>query len=169
MGVALSPKKLKTEHWFHKKPLTFECTKCGDCCKRPGYVYLYASEAERIAKRILGDDATAASLIGELWVEEIDGSFRLDVPENEACPLLGPTGCVVHDIKPMQCATYPFWGELLARESSWEVERQACEGIGKGRTYSVEEIEDLLSECGRTSESLNPTDAGARADGKVKP
>jgi len=146
-----------SSQWYHKKQLFFACTQCGDCCKRPGYVYLHAFEADRIAKRLHGEHATAASLIGELWVEDQNGTFRLDVPEEEVCPFLDSNGCTIHDIKPLQCATYPFWDELLARESHWMVESQACKGIGKGRPYSFHEINGLRIECARTFESKKAT------------
>ena len=92
--------------WFEEEGLRFRCTQCGDCCKRPGFVFLTPFDAHRIAKRLLGEEAVAESLAGELWVQEADGTFRIDVTVDAVCPLLGEEGaCKVHDIKPIQCAT----------------------------------------------------------------
>ena len=150
MGIGGSPP------WFDKG-LRFRCTACGECCKRPGFVSLTPLEGHRIAKRILGDDATAQSLMGRLWELDPDGTLRIDVGDNAPCPLLGDDDqCTVHDIKPMQCATYPFWPEIVGNEASWLLEQQFCEGVAQGDSYTIPEIQDLLRECGRTRAEGGP-------------
>lgn len=148
--------------WYAKSGLRFRCTRCGACCRRPGTVSLTAAEADRIAARIVGEGATASSLAGELWLENVDGSWLIDVPDDAACPLLGPTGCTVHDIKPMQCATYPFWPEIVKSRRTWREEAPWCEGIrDDGDVYDAPAIADLLAESARTREGDGEGGAGA--------
>lgn len=144
--------------WYARHGLKFRCTLCGECCRRPGTVHMTKSEGTTIAGRLEGPGATWESLLGELWVEDLDGSLKVDVPDDQACPLLGDDGqCVVHDVKPMQCATYPFWPEILQHKKEWKAERKYCEGIDAARAdrYSAEEIADLLMDQARTRESLD--------------
>lgn len=138
--------------WYARDGLRFRCTACGACCRRPGEVHLSVEEANRIAARILGDDASAASLLGELWVETPEGGLRIDVDDGEACPLLGEDDrCSVHDIKPLQCATYPFWNEVVASRWTWRREAFACEGIrDDGDRYAASAVADLVAGHGRT-------------------
>lgn len=130
--------------WYQRRALYFRCTKCGDCCRRPGWVFLKPVEAERIAVKLLGDDGKASQLVGELWEEKGD-EFIIEVTGNRGCPLLGPDGCRVHDVKPDQCRTYPFWPELLESEKAWDAERKYCEGIDpNGDTYRYGDITRML-------------------------
>jgi Fe-S-cluster containining protein len=146
--------------WYAETGVTFGCTRCGACCKRPGFVFLTPFEADRIAERLVGQGATAAALMGELWVEDEDGLLVIDVPERATCPLLGEDGCTVHDIKPMQCATYPFWPEIMKSRKAWKYEAKRCEGIHPGPvrpdasteadTYSGEAVDAILAMRART-------------------
>jgi Fe-S-cluster containining protein len=147
MGVRL----VRNDVWYARSGLRFACTRCGACCKRPGFVYLTRVEGDRIAERLQGPDANADTLLGELWVEDEDGLLVIDVPEEAACPLLGPNGCTVHDIKPMQCASYPFWPEILGSERKWKAEKKYCEGINDAaETYSADDVLSILSLRRRT-------------------
>lgn len=148
------------EDWRKKfweaEGLSFTCTRCGNCCRRPGDVLLLPHEADAIAERLRGPGADHHTLNGVLWQPEDDGRLRISVPEEEACPLLGPHGCTVHDIKPIQCATYPFWPEILRTRRVWESERPHCEGIDLGpRHYAPAEIKKIMTERERTMESFD--------------
>lgn len=45
------------------------------------------------------------------------------------CIFLKDGLCSVHDAKPLQCVTYPWWPDLMA-QSEWDAEReQVCEGM----------------------------------------
>jgi uncharacterized protein len=140
--------------WYHRRGLRFACTKCNRCCERAGDVLFQASEAAAVAERLLGPGASASVLEGTLWSAEYDGSWRIEVPEGGGCALLGPSGCSVHDIKPVQCATYPFWPEILANRHLWRYEARACEGISEdGHWYDGPRIDAILSARSRTQEN----------------
>ncbi len=115
-------------------------------------MHLSVEEGDRIAARIVGDGATAAALLGELWVETPEGTLRIDVEDGDACPLLGDDErCSVHDIKPLQCASYPFWSEVVASRWTWRREAFACEGIrDDGDLYAGSAVADLVAGHGRT-------------------
>ncbi len=140
-------------NWVPEEGLRFGCTGCGECCRRPGYVYVTRAEADRIAARLEGDGATAETLLGELWVEDEDDLFAINVDERAPCALLGKDGhCTVHDIKPIQCATYSFWPEILGRRRSWTYEARRCEGINHAESdaYTVPDIVEICRMRART-------------------
>lgn len=134
--------------------LHFRCTQCGRCCTQPGYVSITREEAARIAARLV-EGGTPKDLQGSLWDwDDQSGTWMIDVPEAAACPLLGEQGCVVHDIKPEQCATYPFWSENLASRTVWKNEAKFCEGIREeGDLYTPELIDVILQGKRLTNEN----------------
>lgn len=139
--------------WYERRGLRFACTRCNDCCRRAGDVFFDDAEADRIAERLCGV-ADAERLAPTLWSRDYDGRWRIEVPEGGACTLLGADGCTVHDIKPLQCATYPFWPELLEHRYVWKAESRYCEGIGRGETpYSAAAIERMQREQSTTREN----------------
>lgn len=118
-------------------------------------VLVRRDEAIRIAKRLGGDKATPADFVPELWTKVAAHYYEIDVPEGSACPLLTKDGrCSVHDIKPRQCRTYPFWPELLESKEAWDSEELYCEGINRpGRNYDLDEIWEVLLERRATKEN----------------
>lgn len=134
--------------WF-ADGLRFECTACGECCRREGDVFLSRAEGRAAVQLAYGDDATVDAFLGELWVEEADGRLRIEVPRGGACPFLQSDGrCRVHAAKPLQCRTYPFWPEIVRTRRSWKVERGYCEGIGRGEPVPPDHIARLLNLSG---------------------
>ena len=145
----------RTRPWYVRRGgLRFRCTQCGRCCRQPGIVAVTREEAARIAPRVR-DGATPQSLAGELWTwEDQEGAWVIDVPIGASCPLLGENGCTVHDIKPEQCATYPFWSENVASLIDWTQEGVRCEGISPdGDLYTPELIEVILQGRRLTNEN----------------
>lgn len=100
---------------------TFECVRCGTCCKWEGYVRLKENEIAQIAEfleveihefterfTILTDDRRNLSLI-----EKDDGScifYRSTLP-----------GCKINSVKPLQCRNFP----LIWNFEGWET---LCQG-----------------------------------------
>lgn len=126
--------------WFDAG-LRFECTACGDCCRREGDVYFTRAEADEAARYSWGPDATVEAMLGEVWVEDFDGRYRVAVPFGGACPFLTPERrCAIHPVKPAQCRTYPFWSDVVRSERTWLAEQPFCEGIGRGEIVTAERI-----------------------------
>lgn len=125
--------------------LNFRCTQCGKCCKAPGYVVVLPEEADAIAARYR-PGANAFDLVGELWNWELAfNAWLIEVDDGESCPLLGPEGCTVHDVKPRQCATYPFWPENIESPTTWGEEGIRCEGIDPDGDLYTPDLIALIS------------------------
>ena len=88
----------------------FECKRCGNCCRWPGYVRISPAETDVIAAFLqmpvqeftekftrLTADRTGLSLL-----ENADGScpYLIDSPEGPACKL--------QPVKPQQCRDFPL-------------------------------------------------------------
>lgn len=55
--------------------------------------------------------------------------------------------CQVHDHKPVQCRTWPFWEELLESPETYEAEvRNFCPGSRSGKRISADEIRRQMKE-----------------------
>jgi hypothetical protein len=116
---ALLEHKLATEPFKH-----FRCTGCGNCCRRPGLVYLTAEEAPRIAKLLPKEKLDA-------FVSLDNGGNAISVSEGRPCPfLIEPGGtCSIHEQKPSQCAKYPFTPHMIVGILEWEDVVAHCEGV----------------------------------------
>ncbi|MFT6629027.1 MAG: Fe-S-cluster containining protein [Flavobacteriales bacterium] len=142
---------MSRQRWY-QDGLTFSCTQCGDCCRRPGDVRFSPTEADAVAWRLLGPTANADDLVGSLWSVDFDGHYRVEVVEGGACPFLSDNQCTIEDRKPIQCATYPFWSEVLESPALWGAEARYCEGIEReGSHYSRPDIDAIANERRRTS------------------
>ena len=99
--------------WYHKG-LSFECTRCGNCCRNHGdYAFVYLTDPDVAAiSAHLGLDR---QVFLERYCCEHDGavSLRTDSP---ACAFLQPDHrCAIYPVRPRQCATWPFWRENLKK------------------------------------------------------
>lgn len=130
--------------------LRFECTQCGQCCTRRGryaHVYLEEVDVDRIAAYLglsRGRFARRYTFVDEY------GWRQVRFPDR-ACPFLDQESfrCQIYPVRPRQCRTFPFWPELISG-NRWTIEaRRLCEGVGRGRRYSSEEVERLLAEARR--------------------
>lgn len=97
----------------------FECQRCNECCRQPGYVYLAEDEAEKIAEFL----KLSAFDFTNQYCELVDRRrLVLKKQTDEACVFLSGEGCSVHEVKPAQCREFPF---------KWRTERSFdyCEGL----------------------------------------
>ncbi len=71
--------------------------------------------------------------------------WRVSLKEmpNGDCVFLGPGGCQVYTVRPVQCRTFPFWRDLVESPGRWENEKERCPGIGRGKLYNRYEIEQI--------------------------
>ena len=109
-------------------------------------MFFSQEEAAVLARRLHGSDATPEALLGELWFQDYSGAFVVSVEEGGSCPFLSQGRCTVHEIRPEQCRTYPFWPETLASRGAWEVEKRHCEGMtNNGAHYDLARIARILN------------------------
>lgn len=51
--------------------------------------------------------------------------------------------CEIYPVRPVQCRTWPFWPEVIKSPDTWNQAATHCQGMNKGRLYSVTEIETV--------------------------
>jgi Fe-S-cluster containining protein len=77
------------------------------------------------------------------YTKKTDGLYELRYADKD-CPFLKDNQCEVYASRPWQCRTWPFWPENM-NSDVWEQEvAPSCPGIGRGRLFSAEEIEEIL-------------------------
>ncbi len=123
-------------------PKRFGCTRCGNCCMEPGYVFMSVDEMNAIAAAL---ELSLSAFKTKYDIEWDAGasSWTIDATDGNGCPLLDPNrGCTVNDVKPNQCRTFPFWDEMLDDQAEWESAKRFCPGLDAegGRRYSSAEI-----------------------------
>lgn len=127
---------------FYQDGIRFECQGEGKCCVtrgRYGYVYLSFNDRRRLAVHLGITNAEFTST----YTNKVDGLYELKYT-GEDCPFLKRGRCDVYDARPGQCRTWPFWPENM-NSDVWEREVASwCPGVGRGRLYTADEIEDIL-------------------------
>lgn len=98
----------------------FQCQRCGNCCRVPGYVRLRNGEAERIAAYL---ELALHEFIDQYTcvTEDRTGLSLIENPDHSCIFLEEDGACRINDVKPKQCTTFPFdW-----RFSGWD---KLCRG-----------------------------------------
>jgi hypothetical protein len=127
--------------------LRFECTRCGSCCTARGeyaHVYLNREEVAALARHL---HLTVSEFRRRYTFRDEYGWTQL-IPGEGRCAFLQPETrhCGVYPARPAQCRSFPFWPDHV-RDGSWTDEvRALCEGVGRGRLYSIEEVESRMHE-----------------------
>lgn len=132
----------------------FECTRCQQCCARPGQVEFSAPEAFLAASFL----QVPLAELTEAYMQPEGDRWVIRVEKDAPCPFLTSEGCEIHPVKPSQCRTYPFWPEILEEPGAWEAEAEYCPGIGLGPVYDADDAEEIA--CGEkdTLENLPEDD-----------
>lgn len=127
---------------FYAHGVRFACQGCGACCvAREHHTYVYLSFGDR--KRLAAHLQITTREFTKKYTEASEGFVYLKDPDKD-CPFLKENRCVVHAARPWQCRTWPFWPENL-HHKVWERDvANFCPGIGTGRLYTAEEIEEIL-------------------------
>ncbi len=115
--------------------MRFQCqTGCTNCCEQQGFVYLTEEDTRRLAAFL---DMSAEAFEGR-YVYRTRNMRRLRVPRHAQCEFLKDGGCSVHEAKPFQCASFPFWPELVDNKKNWRKSGEWCPGIGKGELVQIQ-------------------------------
>jgi Fe-S-cluster containining protein len=135
--------------YYRRQPLHFQCTGCGACCSGGGGYYVFVERAEA---------AAISDYLGLSWAwfrrrylaRTAHGERVLRLERNGRCTFLDADGrCRVYAARPYQCASYPFWPEVVATRAGWRREARRCEGIDRGVRIPLRRIEDLLRATAR--------------------
>ena len=128
---------------FYRNGIRFQCQGDGKCCVsrgQYGYVYLSFKDRRRLAAHF---KMSAVAFTAE-YTDKEDGLYQLKYADKD-CPFFKKNRCEVYLSRPWQCRTWPFWPENM-NSAVWEREVvRDCPGVGKGKLYSAEEIEAILS------------------------
>jgi hypothetical protein len=134
------------EPWY-AEGLRFGCTRCGHCCGGPpGFVWVGKEEIEHLA----GFMRVEAAAFLTLYCRSVWWRTSLRELDNGDCVFLTPQGCSVYPVRPVQCRTFPFWPDSLRSPQGWEALKERCPGVGQGRLYALDEIEQVVSGRGAT-------------------
>lgn len=129
--------------WWEKEPIRFECQPgCLKCCIKPGVVYFDDADVRRAAGFL---QRSIAKFKSEYLTQE-DGSWIINVGEKRPCPFLTLKGCRIHETKPAQCGTYPFWRENLESRNHWKLAAAFCPGIDLGPMVPLATIKKFLKQ-----------------------
>lgn len=127
---------------WYDEGLRFGCRQCGSCCGgEPGYVFLRRGEAVAIA----GHLGVSLEDFRRTWTRKAGDRTSLREESDGRCVFLGREGCRIYQVRPVQCGTFPFWLWNLVQRENWDETARDCPGMGRGRLYSREEIEEFLS------------------------
>lgn len=127
--------------WFDDG-LCFSCTRCGNCCKGEGYVWVTPDEIEMYADRL----GMTVDDFANRYVRQAHGKYSLrEIGPEHRCVLLGDDDrCRVYEDRPQQCRTFPFWELPTKKRAEWEALKDYCPGIDRGRRYTTEEIREIM-------------------------
>ena len=121
--------------------LRFECTRCGQCCRGEGYVWVSRERIREMAE-FLGISAEGFT---RRYVRLVEGRLSLVEKEEADCVFWeADRGCVVYPVRPVQCRTFPFWPEHLESPAAWRELAAEVPGIGRGRRHGLSEIRRRL-------------------------
>jgi len=138
------PRDAASEPWY-RDGLAFECTQCGDCCTgAPGFVWVNQEEIEALAAAMGASDVARFE---RKYVRKVGIRRSLKEYANGDCVFFDPQRrtCRVYEARPRQCRTWPFWDSNLKSPETWQATCAVCPGSGRGKVYSLDEIEDMRS------------------------
>lgn len=121
----MSMKKKKSGSGRKKPGFTFSCTCCGQCCSDEGIVSFTLNEVRRAAEYL---GMTRGDFI-DRYLEKSGRSYVHVVDKGESCRFLENRKCVINEVKPRQCATFPFWKEYVDRDGKLVNFDRHCAGI----------------------------------------
>ena len=136
---------------------------CGNCCRgfNDGEVYLYKDDILRLAKFLNITGMKGLRNFAKKYVKVINDSFFWKDPdaqrgktyrfktlgfkftgEDEHCHFLEDNKCSVHELRPFQCRSFPFWQMMVSNRKNFERYTKKCKGLQvlKGKYYSREEM-----------------------------
>lgn len=133
--------------------IRFACKQCGKCCIWEGWVSLYPMDIDRISQYL---GISHKKFIEEYTIHFLERYVFTDscqtIPSlklrrhKKGCIFLIDTKCEIHQVKPVVCKNAPFIQKIIRIKDSWDFFVKQCPGIGSGKEYSREDIEELLLE-----------------------
>ncbi len=88
-----------------KKPPTYLCQRCTNCCRWPGFVRITDADVAAIAGHLGMDEHTFIQTHTRLRPNR-DGLALIDHPDG-SCIFLQGRDCAIQPVKPSQCRDFP--------------------------------------------------------------
>jgi Fe-S-cluster containining protein len=118
----------------------FECKRCGTCCYGEGGILLSEKDTEKIAA-FLG---MSREFFAKWYCGTKNGKTYVGSRQNGYCVFFDKSKhCLIHEVKPAPCRTWPFYPALLKDRENWEMAKDTCPGINPGASF-----EDFVLEAG---------------------
>ncbi|MEQ9616494.1 MAG: YkgJ family cysteine cluster protein [Phycisphaerales bacterium] len=120
-------------HWVGEG-LHFSCTMCGACCTGPpGYVLYTDEDLANMCARL---GVSEAEFIERYTHDTVEGRSLNEVETEHGydCVFLdretipGKAICSIHEDRPTQCRTFPWWPEHVHSKLAWQRLKRECEG-----------------------------------------
>lgn len=115
--------------WW-KEGVKFSCQpECGKCCDQPGgVVFLTKQDALVMAQHFV---ISFEDFIEKYCTKSRNGRIVLKSDdETGVCIFLNQQKqCTTYHARPSQCRAFPWWGENLRSEQSWQHTKSLCPGI----------------------------------------
>jgi uncharacterized protein len=137
----MSEKKAK---WW-QDGVQFECQGSGKCCTSRGeygFVYFSLEDRERAAKYFKISEAEFRNK----YCQMVENQWALKEPANKSpdCIFLKDNRCAAYEARPTQCRTWPWWPEVMSAKSWSRAVADYCPGVGKGKFWTAEEIQQNM-------------------------
>lgn len=149
-----------TEDLQAQAPFSFDCHRCGNCCRvGHGQVWVTEMDVQKMASRL---QMPVEGFVTRI-VRSVGGRLSLREEGDGSCSLLqGSNACTVYEERPAQCRSFPFWPQLMEEGRALELAAGYCQGIQRypdpGLVQKIlPEVLELLLAAGAT-ESNEPSD-----------
>ncbi|WP_038055891.1 YkgJ family cysteine cluster protein [Thermodesulfobacterium hydrogeniphilum] len=128
---------------------TFECKKCGFCCKGESTVSLSIEEIKNISK-FLG--LSEEKFLKLYTVKK--GKYRIEMKTvNGYCVFFDKETklCKIHPVKPAKCKEWPFVSAIFKYPENFYIIRQFCQGL---KNFSWEDLKLLCKNLNKEKNVL---------------
>ena len=140
MASGRPPSSSRRSAVWYEGGLQFGCRRCNACCGgAPGYVWVDDDEIARMAVHL----AMSVAEFTARYCRRVWWRVSLKEMDNGDCVFVSPDGCRVYPVRPVQCRSFPFWPDMVDSRQVWEAQRGRCPGVGRGRLYSRQEIDQI--------------------------
>jgi hypothetical protein len=108
----------------------FSCqSECGKCCDEPGgIVFLSTNDVQRIAEHF---EMEVLDWLERDCRKTLDGRYILNSRNSDdVCIYLDESKqCQIYQVRPQQCAAFPWWSENLSSQRAWNEVKKTCPGL----------------------------------------
>jgi len=139
--------------------LCFECVRCGACCSgEPGLILFSPAELEGMSRFLAVSKRDFLKTYARPAEYQGKGVMTLKEKENGDCVFFdAEKGCLIYEVRPLQCRSYPFWSRILKSRFSWKTESLHCPGMNQGSPASLERVGEWIA-LERREEFVAPQD-----------